>query len=117
MHRNPGGGKRLCPATCRTTLRSRYDIDLRDDRELALERLTKFCRAGFVSVADFRCVVQPPTIVSSSSGQAGAPLAGDASAPCPCALTHPVLRAPPCNAVRQARPAAHLCGARGRRLL
>jgi len=33
---------------------SRYDIDLRDDRELALRRLTSFCRAGFVSVTDFR---------------------------------------------------------------
>ncbi|GBF93833.1 acyl-coenzyme A oxidase peroxisomal [Raphidocelis subcapitata] len=32
----------------------RYDIDLRDDRELALRRLTSFCRAGFVSVTDFR---------------------------------------------------------------
>jgi len=31
----------------------RYDIDLRDDRELAYQRLSKFCRAGFVSVADF----------------------------------------------------------------
>jgi hypothetical protein len=33
---------------------SRYDIDLRDDRELALRRLTSFCRAGFVSITDFR---------------------------------------------------------------
>lgn len=32
----------------------RYDIDLRDDRELALRRLTSFCQAGFVSVTDFR---------------------------------------------------------------
>ncbi|KAI8462801.1 MAG: hypothetical protein J3K34DRAFT_498174 [Monoraphidium minutum] len=32
----------------------RYDIDLRDDRELALQRLSSFCRAGFVSVTDFR---------------------------------------------------------------
>jgi alkylation response protein AidB-like acyl-CoA dehydrogenase len=31
----------------------RYDIDLRDDRELAYQRLSRFCRAGFVSVADF----------------------------------------------------------------
>jgi len=31
----------------------RYDIDLRDDRELAFERLARFCRAGFISVADF----------------------------------------------------------------
>lgn len=36
------------------TLHRRYDIDLRDDRELALQRLTKFCQAGFVSVTDFR---------------------------------------------------------------
>lgn len=31
----------------------RYDIDLRDDRELALARLERFCRAGFISVGDF----------------------------------------------------------------
>ena len=29
-------------------------MDLRDERELALQRLSKFCRAGFVSVTDFR---------------------------------------------------------------
>jgi hypothetical protein len=34
----------------------RYDIDLRDDRELAYQRLKKFCMAGFVSVTDFRWV-------------------------------------------------------------
>jgi hypothetical protein len=32
----------------------RYDMDLRDSRELALQRLSRFCRAGFVSVTDFR---------------------------------------------------------------
>jgi len=32
----------------------RYDMDLRDERELALQRLTKFCQSGFVSVTDFR---------------------------------------------------------------
>lgn len=32
----------------------RYDMDLRDERELALERLKRFCQAGFVSVTDFR---------------------------------------------------------------
>uniref|UniRef100_A0A383WDA5 Acyl-coenzyme A oxidase n=1 Tax=Tetradesmus obliquus TaxID=3088 RepID=A0A383WDA5_TETOB len=32
----------------------RYDMDLRYSRELALQRLAKFCRAGFVSVTDFR---------------------------------------------------------------
>lgn len=34
----------------------RYDLDLRDSRELALQRLSRFCRSGFVSVTDFRCV-------------------------------------------------------------
>ena len=29
-------------------------MDLRDERELALQRLTKFCQSGFVSVTDFR---------------------------------------------------------------
>lgn len=29
-------------------------MDLRYSRELALQRLTRFCRAGFVSVTDFR---------------------------------------------------------------
>lgn len=32
----------------------RYDMDLRDSRELALQRLSRFCRSGFVSVTDFR---------------------------------------------------------------
>lgn len=32
----------------------RYDIDLREERELALERLKRICQAGFVSVTDFR---------------------------------------------------------------
>lgn len=32
----------------------RYDLDLRDSRELALQRLSRFCRSGFVSVTDFR---------------------------------------------------------------
>jgi hypothetical protein len=29
-------------------------MDLRDSRELALQRLSRFCRSGFVSVTDFR---------------------------------------------------------------
>lgn len=41
-------------AAARPPCRRRYDMDLRDERELALQRLTKFCRAGFVSVTDFR---------------------------------------------------------------
>lgn len=32
----------------------RYDLDLRDARELALQRLSRFCRSGFVSITDFR---------------------------------------------------------------
>lgn len=36
--------------------RRRYDIDLRDDRELALERLKRVCQSGFFSVTDFKCV-------------------------------------------------------------
>ncbi|GIL42328.1 hypothetical protein Vafri_343 [Volvox africanus] len=31
-----------------------YDISLRDERELALQRLKRVCRAGFISVSDFR---------------------------------------------------------------
>lgn len=31
-----------------------YDIDLRADRELALERLKRVCRAGLFSITDFR---------------------------------------------------------------
>ncbi|EFJ45833.1 hypothetical protein VOLCADRAFT_93964 [Volvox carteri f. nagariensis] len=31
-----------------------YDISLRDERELALQRLKRVCRAGFISVTDFR---------------------------------------------------------------
>jgi len=29
-------------------------MDLRDSRELALQRLSRFCRSGFVSITDFR---------------------------------------------------------------
>ena len=29
-------------------------MDLRDERELALQRLTGVCHAGFISVTDFR---------------------------------------------------------------
>jgi hypothetical protein len=31
-------------------------MELREERELALERLKKLCVAGLVSVTDFRCV-------------------------------------------------------------
>ncbi|GFR45198.1 hypothetical protein Agub_g6590 [Astrephomene gubernaculifera] len=31
-----------------------YDISLREERELALQRLQRVCRAGFISVSDFR---------------------------------------------------------------
>jgi hypothetical protein len=31
-----------------------YDIDLRKEREVALLRLQKLCRAGFISVLDFK---------------------------------------------------------------
>jgi hypothetical protein len=31
-------------------------MELREERELALDRLKKLCVAGFVSVTDFRCV-------------------------------------------------------------
>ncbi|KXZ48318.1 hypothetical protein GPECTOR_29g92 [Gonium pectorale] len=31
-----------------------YDISLADERELALQRLKRVCRAGFISVSDFR---------------------------------------------------------------
>lgn len=41
-----------CPACFLLVLR--YDMDLRDSRELALQRLSRFCRSGFVSVTDFR---------------------------------------------------------------
>ena len=33
----------------------RYDISLREERWLALERLRRICLAGLVSVQDFRC--------------------------------------------------------------
>jgi hypothetical protein len=42
---------------CQTALwrmRREYDIDLRKEREVALQRLQALCRAGFVSVLDFR---------------------------------------------------------------
>jgi hypothetical protein len=51
--------RRAAPTRPLPLLIRRYDIDLRDDRELALRRLTSFCRAGFVSVTDFRSAVPP----------------------------------------------------------
>lgn len=33
---------------------SQYDISLREERELALERLRRVAHAGFISVLDFR---------------------------------------------------------------
>ena len=35
-------------------------MDLRDERELALQRLTGVCHAGFISVTDFRQVAAGP---------------------------------------------------------
>lgn len=31
-----------------------YDIDLRKEREVSLEQLQELCRAGFISVLDFK---------------------------------------------------------------
>jgi hypothetical protein len=42
----------------------RYDISLKEERWLALERLRRICLAGLVSVRDFRCS-------KSYSGRAG----------------------------------------------
>ena len=35
--------------------RRRYDMDLRDERELAFQRLLCICQSGLVSITDFRC--------------------------------------------------------------
>lgn len=43
-----------CQPLCTPIAPYRYDLDLRDSRELALQRLARFCRSGFVSVTDFR---------------------------------------------------------------
>ena len=32
----------------------RYDMDLRDERELAFQRLLTICQSGLVSITDFR---------------------------------------------------------------
>ena len=32
----------------------RYDMDLRDERELAFQRLLCICQSGLVSITDFR---------------------------------------------------------------
>lgn len=40
----------LCVTFC-----SQYDMDLRDERELAYQRLLRICHAGFLSIWDFRC--------------------------------------------------------------
>ena len=34
----------------------RYDIGLREERDLAYERLKRICQSGLVSITDFRCV-------------------------------------------------------------
>lgn len=39
---------------CKDCLYSQYDIDLREERHVALLRLQALCRAGFISVLDFR---------------------------------------------------------------
>lgn len=44
--------------TCR-----RYDMDLRDERELAFQRLLSICQSGLVSITDFRS-----SLCSSSFG-------------------------------------------------
>ena len=33
---------------------SKYDLDLRDERELAMARLQAVCKSGLVSITDFR---------------------------------------------------------------
>ncbi len=32
----------------------RYDMDLREERELAFQRLLRICQSGLVSITDFR---------------------------------------------------------------
>ena len=44
----------------------RYDIDLREERELALQRLSRLCHSGLFSITDFRWASAPtsaPTAV------------------------------------------------------
>ena len=38
-----------CKCFCR-----RYDMDLRDERELAYQKLLRICQAGFLSIMDFK---------------------------------------------------------------
>lgn len=33
----------------------RYDVELREEREIAYHRLKRVCCAGFADVTDFRC--------------------------------------------------------------
>ena len=43
-----------------TSVCRRYDMDLRDERELAFQRLLTICQSGLVSITDFRSALCPP---------------------------------------------------------
>lgn len=43
-----------------TSVCRRYDMDLRDERELAFQRLLTICQSGLVSITDFRSGLCPP---------------------------------------------------------
>lgn len=47
----------LCSACSRVRLgcNRRYDISLREERDLAYERLKRICQSGLLSITDFRC--------------------------------------------------------------
>ena len=54
-------GSRLCKASaalaqaCAAACDRRYDINLREERDLAYERLKRICQSGLLSITDFRC--------------------------------------------------------------
>ncbi len=41
----------------------RYDMDLRDERELAFQRLLCICRSDLVSITDFRSISCPRPVI------------------------------------------------------
>jgi len=43
----------------------RFDMDLRDERDLAYQRLLKICQAGFLSIYDFRSILAILIVVSA----------------------------------------------------
>ena len=91
----------------------RYDISLKEERELALRRLELLCHSGLFSVTDFRCAPQSSArLANSRSGGSGRRSAPSAQFAGLLLRRHLMPRG-----LAQAKPLEDLCGARGGWLL